>query len=560
MARKCVAMGFVGTTLDMGKADNRWQRWRPTVALCQHEDFLVDRLELIHDRRALGLAEQLRGDIARSLTPETEVHLNTMELKDPGISRRSTARCTISLPAIPSIRRTRTITSSITTGTHVAQICWFLLIEAHYIPAKILQLTPPRHSEAPSPGRYGVIDIDLSRYDRIATRFKAEQAEAASFLKSGIATRNPAFNEMIGRIEQVAIRSKAPLLLTGPTGAGKFAARAPHLRAEEDRRQVEGPFVEVNCATLRGDSAMSALFGHRKGAFTGAMQDRPGLLRAANGGVLFLDEIGELGADEQAMILRAIEDKRFLPVGADQEVTSDFQLIAGTNHDLAAAIEQGRFRDDLYARLNLWSFALPGLKERREDIEPNLDFELKRFATREGVHVTFNREAGSAISRSPCTEAVMALEFPRPWRLAERGWRHWRPPGADQRGGSLRGNRPPAPAMAARRRYQGRHPRIAPQQRTACRPGPVRPRCSTRRSRAPLPQARNAERRRARTVRGIPGQQNFRQRRRPLAQISGPLWLGLDSDFRREIRTAAGTRGPEVRTRLPRARRPTSGR
>jgi transcriptional regulatory protein RtcR len=117
------------------------------------------------------------------------------------------------------------------------------------------------------------------------------------------------------------------------------------------------------------------------------------LLRSADGGVLFLDEIGELGADEQAMILRAIEDKRFLPVGADREVASDFQLIAGTNRDLAAAIEEGRFRDDLFARLNLWSFALPGLKERREDIEPNLAFELKRFADREGQQVTFNHEA-----------------------------------------------------------------------------------------------------------------------------------------------------------------------
>ena len=392
MARKCVAMGFVGTTLDMGKADNRWQRWRPTVALCQHEDFLVDRLELIHDRRALGLAEQLRGDIAR-VSPETEVHLNTMELKDPWDFEEVYGAMHDFASRYPFDPENEDYYVSITTGTHVAQICWFLLIEAHYIPAKILQLTPPRHSEAPSPGRYGVIDIDLSRYDRIATRFKAEQAEAASFLKSGIATRNPAFNEMIGRIEQVAIRSKAPLLLTGPTGAGKSQLARRIYELKKMRRQVEGPFVEVNCATLRGDSAMSALFGHRKGAFTGAMQDRPGLLRAANGGVLFLDEIGELGADEQAMILRAIEDKRFLPVGADQEVTSDFQLIAGTNRDLAAAIEQGRFRDDLYARLNLWSFALPGLKERREDIEPNLDFELKRFATREGVHVTFNREA-----------------------------------------------------------------------------------------------------------------------------------------------------------------------
>ncbi len=406
MARKSVAIGFLGTTLDIGKQQNRWQRWRPSVALCQHEDFLVDRLELIHGGRFTGFAEQVRADIAR-VSPETEVRLNTMELKDPWDFEEVYGAMHDFAVSYPFDQDAEDYYVNITTGTHVAQICWFLLIEARYIPAKILQLTPPKQSEQPSPGGYSIIDIDLSRYDRIATRFKAEQAEATSFLKSGIATRNPAFNQMIDRIEQVAIRSKAPLLLTGPTGAGKSQLARRIYDLKKMRRQVEGPFVEVNCATLRGDSAMSALFGHRKGAFTGAMQDRPGLLRAADGGVLFLDEIGELGADEQAMILRAIEDKRFLPVGADREVTSDFQLIAGTNRDLAAAIEEGRFRDDLYARLNLWSFALPGLRERREDIEPNLDFELKRFAAREGMHVTFNREARDrylAFAMSPETE------------------------------------------------------------------------------------------------------------------------------------------------------------
>jgi transcriptional regulatory protein RtcR len=392
MARKCVVIGFLGTTLDIGKQHNRWQRWRPTVALCQHEDFLVDRLELIHGQRFAGLAEHLRGDIAR-VSPETEVRLNKMELKDPWDFEEVYGAMHDFAAAYPFDLDAEDYYVNITTGTHVAQICWFLLIEAHYIPAKILQLTPAKQDQAPSPGGYSIIDIDLSRYDRIAMRFKAEQDQGASFLKSGIATRNAAFNLMIERIEQVAIRSKAPLLLTGPTGAGKSQLARRIYELKKMRRQMEGPFVEVNCATLRGDSAMSALFGHRKGAFTGAMQDRPGLLRAANGGVLFLDEIGELGADEQAMILRAIEDKRFLPVGADQEAMSEFQLIAGTNRDLAAAIDQGRFRDDLYARLNLWSFALPGLKERCEDIEPNLDFELKRFAAREGMHVTFNREA-----------------------------------------------------------------------------------------------------------------------------------------------------------------------
>ena len=106
---------------------------------------------------------------------------------------------------------------------------------------------------------------------------------------------------------------------------------------------------------------MSALFGHKKGAFTGAAADRPGLLRAADKGMLFLDEIGELGLDEQAMILRAIEEKKFLPVGADREASSDFQLIAGTNRDLGDAVAAGRFREDLFARLNLWTFELPAL-------------------------------------------------------------------------------------------------------------------------------------------------------------------------------------------------------
>jgi len=175
---------------------------------------------------------------------------------------------------------------------------------------------------------------------------------------------------------------------------------------------VAGNFVEVNCATLRGDGAMSALFGHRRGAFTGAVADRPGLLRSADRGLLFLDEIGELGADEQAMLLRALEDKRFLPVGSDREVESDFQLIAGTNRDLGERIADGRFREDLYSRLNIWTFELPALIERREDIEVNIDFELARYERQHGERVRFNREARSAYlayARSP--DAVWSGNF-----------------------------------------------------------------------------------------------------------------------------------------------------
>ncbi len=174
-------------------------------------------------------------------------------------------------------------------------------------------------------------------------------------------------------------------------GNSRLARRIYELK--KARRQIEGPFVEVNCATLRGDATMSALFGHTKGAFTGAVKDRPGLLKTAEGGVLFLDEVGELGPDEQAMLLRAVEEKAFLPVGADEEVRSTFQLICGSNRDLSAEVRRGNFREDLLARIHLWTFRLPGLRNRTEDIEPNLNYELDQFAGVTGKRITFNKEA-----------------------------------------------------------------------------------------------------------------------------------------------------------------------
>ena len=183
------------------------------------------------------------------------------------------------------------------------------------------------------------------------------------------------------------------MLLIGPTGAGKSFLAKRIYELKRGRHQIASRFVEVNCATLRGDGAMSTLFGHVKGAFTGALTERQGLLRAADGGLLFLDEIGELGLDEQAMLLKAIEEKRFFPFGSDREVASDFQLIAGTHRDLRQWVAQGRFREDLYARINLWTYELPGLAGRVEDIEPNLAFELERFAREHGENIRFNREA-----------------------------------------------------------------------------------------------------------------------------------------------------------------------
>jgi len=138
---------------------------------------------------------------------------------------------------------------------------------------------------------------------------------------------------------------------------------------------------------------MSTLFGHKKGAFTGAAENREGLLRRADGGLLFLDEVGELGLDEQTMLLKAVEEKHFFPMGSDVEVRSDFQLICGSNRDLRRRAAEGKFREDLLARIDLWVFRLPGLAERPEDIEPNLDYELRQYALKKGRSIGFNREA-----------------------------------------------------------------------------------------------------------------------------------------------------------------------
>lgn len=389
---KTVAFSFLGVSLDAGKATRRWEKWRPTIGLCSQDDLEIDRLELLYDPKHAGLARFIARDLA-AVSPRTEVVFRALPLDDPWNFELVYQALLDVAQAYPWAEDDEQYLIHITTGTHVAQICLFLLTEARRLPGRLIQTSPARGRGASPSGTHSIIDLDLSRYDAIAQRFALEKAEATSFLKDGIDTRSPAFNRLIDEIELVALRSTMPLLLMGPTGAGKtrLARRIYDLR--KARRKLSGRFVEVNCATLRGDQAMGALFGHIRGAFTGAVKDRPGLLRAAQGGMLFLDEIGELGLDEQAMLLRALEGGRFLPVGADQEVESQFQLLAGTNRDLRAAVADGTFRADLLARIDTWTWTLPALKERPEDIAPNLDYELAKVSRQAGRRVTFNREA-----------------------------------------------------------------------------------------------------------------------------------------------------------------------
>jgi transcriptional regulatory protein RtcR len=408
--KKQIVVGLLGTTLDSGRDAGRWERWRPSVCLSQHEDLLINRFELLYQQKYTKLCSQVADDI-RSISPETEVVPRQIEFDDPWDFEDVYGALHDFARSYPFDAESEDYLVHITTGTHVAQICLFLLTESRRLPARLLQTSPPKRGNS-GPGEYRIIDLDLSKYDRLAARFEREQVEGLSFLKDGIDTRNADFNALMEQIERVALATHDPILLTGPTGAGKSKLARRIYELKKSRKQVEGAFVEVNCATLRGDAAMSTLFGHVKGAFTGALHDRPGLLKAADGGLLFLDEVGELGADEQAMLLRAVEEKAFRPLGSDCETRSDFHLLAGSNRDLAAEAAAGAFRPDLLARIDLWSFRLPGLRDRPEDIEPNVRYELDRFARRTGRTAAFNREAMDkflAFARSP--EALWSANF-----------------------------------------------------------------------------------------------------------------------------------------------------
>ena len=369
-----ILISLLGSTLDgAGKSRgiSRWHVWRPSVALAMQNDLHFDRYHLIYQPKFSGLKDRIVEDISQC-SPDTEVIPEAIAMDDPWDFEEVYSK-------LYEYSRNHDFSGEednyyihITTGSHVAQICLFLLNESHHLPGKLIQTHPGMSPE----GSYNIIDLDLSRYDMLAKRFAVERENDLDFLKSGIATKNQQFNELIETIERVAIRSAEPILLTGPTGAGKSQLARRIYELKKLNNQIKGEFVNINCATLRGDQAMSVLFGHKKGSFTGAVADRPGLLKKADGGILFLDEIGELGLDEQAMLLRAIEEKKFFPLGADSESESDFELICGTNRDLEESVNKGSFRSDLLARINLWDFQLPGLADRREDIEPNLEYEL----------------------------------------------------------------------------------------------------------------------------------------------------------------------------------------
>jgi transcriptional regulator with PAS, ATPase and Fis domain len=205
---------------------------------------------------------------------------------------------------------------------------------------------------------------------------------------------SPAMAALRETLRKFAAKGDAPVLLTGDSGAGKdLAARLLHRWSA----RAEKPFVEVNCAAIPKDLLESELFGHVKGAFTGAHADRRGLLQLADGGVLFLDEIGELPLELQSKLLRVLEGSEFRPVGGGKVIRVDVRLIAATNRDLGAAIKAQAFRTDLFYRLNVLSVVLPPLRNHPADIPALAERFLEQLRAR--VNTRARRFAPEAMAR-----------------------------------------------------------------------------------------------------------------------------------------------------------------
>ena len=217
---------------------------------------------------------------------------------------------------------------------------------------------------------------------------------AREFNPEAIVGRSPAMRRVLEMTRKVA-PSRSTVLLTGESGTGKeLIARALHELGSSAALKKpgltapEGRFLAVNCAAIPHDLLENQLFGSRKGAFTGADRDRDGVFVHAGAGTVFLDEIGELPLATQAKLLRALEHKEVLPVGANEPVSVEARILAATNKDLRKEVEAGRFREDLFYRLNVVRIDIPPLRERREDIPELVDFLLARHARTLGKHFT----------------------------------------------------------------------------------------------------------------------------------------------------------------------------
>ena len=269
---------------------------------------------------------------------------------------------------------------------------------------------------------------------RLPVQRAPSATDAGSLALQRLVGDSDAMRAVKSRIDKVA-RSMAPVLVRGESGSGKeLAARAIHACSHRSA----GPFIAVNCSAIPENLLETEFFGARKGAYTGSSQDRDGYFQAAAGGTLFLDEVGDLPLAMQAKLLRAIQERAVRPVGATQEEATDARIVSATHKDLSAEVQAGRFRQDLYYRLDVIDIHMPALRERRNDMPTLCKALLEKIALEAGLHVPQLSDAALAqLQQHPFTGNVRELEnlLYRAVALSDDGGLHFElpapPPPAD---------------------------------------------------------------------------------------------------------------------------------
>ena len=377
--------------------------WRPSVALAANKNLKFDEYYLLYNvakNQKKERIDKLKREIAiivkdiRNVSPDTivkPVPLEFQSISDPWeISKVFPKLCEL-FKASEFHEKDSDYYVFCNNGTLQIRISLFLLTHQQLITAMRVNAMPWKNTRQrdlateigdASCSASGTLELENPEkvrsdiYDNLALgKINAKKDE----IQSGIQTQNKSYKEQLELISQVAIKTRDPILLTGPTGSGKTQI------ANNIASMLGITCKKFNCASFGGDLgiARSQLFGHSANAFTGAEKAQDGLLKKADGGILFLDEIGELPLGVQAMLLTALDTddagkKTFQRLGDGMEIQSEFLLICGTNHNLWEDVKNKTFRRDLLERISLWHFDLPSLFERREDIPANCHFALKK--------------------------------------------------------------------------------------------------------------------------------------------------------------------------------------
>ena len=345
---------------------NEEEQTGPILSLLSTRSF--DHIFLFDTPTTQQITKDTQASISK-LYPDANTYIVEMSLSDPTNYQEILGGLRSHLRKIIDDFASARFFIAVASGTPHMHACWVLLAASGEIPAHILHVRPPHFVTRDRPL---VCEVDLSSANFPAVRFQDEPLKVdegeinidAARTQLSIVGDHTAMQRSLEMGAMLA-SSQAPILILGETGTGKeLFARYIHILS----RRPRDLFVVVNCAAIPEDLVESLLFGHKKGAFTGAINDQVGKFDSADNGTLFLDELGELPLPAQAKLLRVLQDGLVEPIGQNKAHKVDVRIVAATNRDLRKLVRQGKFREDLFYRINVGEIKLPPLRERRSDI------------------------------------------------------------------------------------------------------------------------------------------------------------------------------------------------